>query len=86
MADDRVVVRVRVVVRGVSPLIVRTLEVASSATLARLHEALLVCFDWSGEWLHEFTIRAAGYSSDWMVGVPWSFRTVGVASLFEGDG
>ena len=57
----------RVVLRGVSPLIVRTLEVASSATLAVLHEALLACFDWSGECLHEFTIRAAGYSSEWVV-------------------
>ena len=60
-------VRLRVVVRGLSPLIVRTLDVPGSATLDVVHEALLVCFGWSGECLHEFTIRAAGYSSDWMV-------------------
>ena len=55
-------VRLRVVLRGVSPVIVRTLEVPGSATLDVLHQALLVSFDWSGECLHEFTIRAAGYS------------------------
>ena len=48
-------------------MIVRTLEVPASATLAVVHEALLVCFGCSGECLHKFTVRAAGYSSDWMV-------------------
>ena len=70
----------RVVMRGVSPLIVRTLEVASSATLAVLHEALLVCFDWSGECLHEFTIPAAGYSGEWLVDAI-DTRTVTIESL-----
>ena len=70
----------RVVVCGLSPLIVRTLEVPASATLAVLHEALLVCFGWSGECLHEFTIRAAGYSSDWMVDA-LDTRDVAIESL-----
>ena len=70
----------RVVLRGVSPLIVRTLEVASSATLAVLHEALLACFDWSGECLHEFTIRAVGYSGEWLVDAI-DTRTVTIESL-----
>jgi Plasmid pRiA4b ORF-3-like protein len=61
------VVRLRVVVRGVSPLIVRTIEVPADATLLLLHEALLVCLDWSGEHLHAFTIRAVDYSADWMI-------------------
>ena len=50
-------------VRGVSPVIVRTLEVPASLWLPLLHEALLVCFGWSGEHLHVFTIRTADYSS-----------------------
>jgi Plasmid pRiA4b ORF-3-like protein len=37
------------VLRGVSPLIVRTIEVPDAVTLAVLHEALLVLFGWSGE-------------------------------------
>jgi Plasmid pRiA4b ORF-3-like protein len=54
--------------RGVSPLIVRTIELPAEATLDVLHEALLVCLDWSGEHLHAFTIRAVDYSSArWMV-------------------
>ena len=36
-------------------------------TLAGLHEALLVLFDWSGEHLHEFTIRSVHYSSGWLI-------------------
>ena len=60
-------VRLRVVVRGVSPLIVRTVEVPAEATLQLLHEALLVCLDWSGQHLHVFTIRAVDYSADWMI-------------------
>ncbi len=53
--------------RGVSPLIVRTIEVPAAVTLAVLNRAMLVCFGWSGEHLHEFTVRAVGYSSDWPV-------------------
>ena len=70
----------RVVVRGVSPLIVRTIEVSGAVTLAVLHEALLVVFDWSGEHLHEFTIRSVDYSSDWLIdGV--DTRNVSIDSL-----
>ena len=39
------VVRLRVVVRGVSPLIVRTIEVSGAVALAGSHAALLVVFD-----------------------------------------
>ncbi len=60
-------VRLRLVLRGVSPLIVRTIEVPAAAKLAVLSEAMLILFGWSGEHLHEFTIRAVGYSTDWAV-------------------
>ncbi len=53
--------------RGVSPLIVRTIEVPAAATLTVLSDAMLILFGWSGERLHEFTIRAVGYSTDWAV-------------------
>jgi Plasmid pRiA4b ORF-3-like protein len=61
------VVRLRLVLRGVSPLIVRTIEIPAVATLAVLNEAMLILFGWSGEHLHEFTIRAVGYSTAWAV-------------------
>jgi hypothetical protein len=51
-------VRLRVVVRGVSPLIVRTIEVPARVSLVQLHRILLACFGWSGECLHVFEIRA----------------------------
>ena len=60
-------VRLRLVLRGVSPLIVRTIEVPAAVTLVVLNEAMLILFGWSGEHLHEFTIRAVGYSTDWAV-------------------
>ena len=46
---------------------VRVVEVPLSASLQLLHEALLVCFGWSGDHLHEFTVRAVDYSGVWMV-------------------
>jgi Plasmid pRiA4b ORF-3-like protein len=60
-------VRLRLVLRGVSPLIVRTIEVPALVTLAVLNDAMLILFGWSGEHLHKFTIRAVGYSTDWVV-------------------
>ncbi len=45
----------------------RTIKVPAVVTLAVLNEAMLVCFGWLGEHLHEFTIRAVGYSTDWAV-------------------
>lgn len=44
-------VRLRVAVRGVSPLIVRTIDVPAWVSLALLHRVLLACFGWSGECL-----------------------------------
>jgi hypothetical protein len=52
----------RVVVRGVSPLIVRTIEVPGWVSLPQLHRILLACFGWSGECLHVFEIRGRRYS------------------------
>lgn len=56
-------VRLRLVVRGVSPPIVRTVEVPGSVSLVELHEILLVCFGWSGEHLHVFEARGRSYSA-----------------------
>ena len=50
-----------------SPLIVRTIEVPAVVMLAVLSDAMLILFGWSGEHLHEFTIRAVGYSTEWAV-------------------
>jgi Plasmid pRiA4b ORF-3-like protein len=48
-------------------MIMRTIEVPAVVTLAVLNEAMLILFGWSGEHLHKFTIRAVGYSTDWVV-------------------
>jgi hypothetical protein len=56
-------VRLRVVVRGVSPLIVRTIDLPAWVSLVQLHRVLLACFGWSGEHLHVFEIRARSYST-----------------------
>jgi len=51
-----------VVVDGVSPLIVRTVEVSAVLTLSELNRVLLECFGWSGECLHLLEMRANHYS------------------------
>src|SRR6267143_1126273 len=51
------VYQVRVVLRGVSPLIWRRLLVHSDSTLADLHAALQLAFGWSDEHLNRFVIH-----------------------------
>ena len=48
--------QLRIVMRGISPLIWRRLLVHSDTSLAQLHYILQLIFDWSGEHLHEFHI------------------------------
>ncbi len=56
--------QLRIVLRGISPLIWRRLLVYSDTTLAQLHDILQLVFDWSGEHLHEFHIYGRDYGSN----------------------
>ena len=51
------VYQLRVVLRGISPLIWRRLLVRSDTTLARLHDILQVAFGWDDVHLHRFKVR-----------------------------
>ena len=73
-------VRLRVVVRGLSPLIVRVVDVPVETSLRSLHGVLLECFGWSGECLHVFEIRGRSYSSSGYVEAE-SSRGVTLGSL-----
>jgi hypothetical protein len=53
--------QLRVVLCGVSPLVWRRLLVTSDTSLADLHDALQIAFDWSGEHLHRFRIHGKDY-------------------------
>ena len=56
-----VVYQLRVVLRGVSPLIWRRLLVAGDTSIADLHAVLQAAFGWSGEHLHRFTVHGREY-------------------------
>jgi Plasmid pRiA4b ORF-3-like protein len=56
--------QLRIVMRGISPLIWRRLLVRRDTTLAQLHDILQFLFDWSGEHLHEFHIYGKDYGSN----------------------
>jgi hypothetical protein len=58
------VYQLRVVLRGVSPLIWRRLLVPSDSTVADLHRTLQVAFGWSDEHLHRFVIQGRLYGAD----------------------
>jgi hypothetical protein len=58
------VYQLRVVLRGVSPLIWRRLLVRSDSTAADLHRTLQVAFGWSDEHLHRFVIHGRLYGAD----------------------
>ena len=56
--------QLRIVLRGISPLIWRRVLVRSDMTLAYLHTLLQVVFAWSDEHLHSFYIHGREYGSD----------------------
>jgi hypothetical protein len=60
---DPVVYQLRVVLRGVSPLVWRRLLVRSDSSLAGLHEVLQVAFGWEGEHLHRFVVHGGEYEA-----------------------
>ncbi len=59
----RTVYQLRVVLRGISPLIWRRLLVHGDASLADLHAALQVGFGWTGEHLHRFVVHGSDYDA-----------------------
>ena len=61
VASPELMVQLRVVLRGVSPLIWRRLAIGVDATLADLHEVLQVPFGWSNEHLHRFRIHGGEF-------------------------
>jgi hypothetical protein len=58
------VYQLRIVLRGISPLIWRRLLVRGDTTLAQLHLILQLSFEWSNELLHHFHIFGKDYGSD----------------------
>ena len=56
--------QLRIVLRGISPLIWRRLLIRGDTTLAQLHLILQIIFDWSNEHLHCFHVFGKDYGSD----------------------
>src|SRR5437867_7786443 len=55
------VYQLKVVLRGVSPMIWRRLLVRSDSTIADLHATLQLAMGWSDEHLHRFVIHGKDY-------------------------
>ena len=53
--------QLRVVVRGVSPLICRRLLLPADTTIAGLHAVLQIAFGWTGTHLHRFVVQGREY-------------------------
>src|SRR5437763_1030143 len=58
---EPVVYQLRVVLRGVSPLIWRRLLIRSDSTIADLHASLQLILGWSDEHLNRFVIQGREY-------------------------
>jgi len=61
------VYQLRVVLRGVSPLIWRRLLVRRDSTIADLHRTRQVAFGWSDEHLHRFVIHGRMHGTESLV-------------------
>jgi Plasmid pRiA4b ORF-3-like protein len=61
--------QLRVVLRGVSPLIWRRLLVPATTTIADLHAVLQAAFGWADEHLHRFVIHGREYGISYPGGV-----------------
>jgi Plasmid pRiA4b ORF-3-like protein len=55
--------QLRIVLRGISPLIWRRVLVPDDTTLAQLHEIIQILFDWRDEHLHDFHIYGKDYGT-----------------------
>jgi hypothetical protein len=71
-ASSFAIYQLRVVLRGVSPLVWRRLLLASDTNLAELHEVLQHAFGWSDDHLHRFLIHGTAYGVPRLGGI--SFR------------
>ena len=60
-ASAQMILQLRAVLRGISPLIWRRLLVPSDTTIAQLHDVLQVAFGWEDMHLHRFEIRGREY-------------------------
>ena len=63
------VYQLRVVLRGISPLIWRRILVRSDSTIADLHATLQLVFGWSDEHLHRFVVHGRQYSISYAGGL-----------------
>jgi hypothetical protein len=61
------VYQLRVVLRGISPLIWRRLIIRSDSTIADLHRTLQVAFGWSDEHLHRFVVHGHEHGPESLV-------------------
>ena len=64
-----VVYHLRIVLRGVSPLIWRRVHIRGDSTIADLHEAFQQVLGWTDEHLHRFVIHGKDYGSSRIGGI-----------------
>jgi hypothetical protein len=74
--------QLRIVLRGISPLIWRRLLVRSNTTLAHLHLMLQILFAWSNKHLHHFRIFGKDYGSN---GADTQHVTLGSFGFQQGE-
>ena len=60
--------QLRVVLRGIGPLIWRRLLIPADTTIAGLHAVLQTAFGWGGEHLHRFVIHGTEYGISYVGG------------------
>lgn len=61
--------RLKVALRGISPMVCRRIEIAESTPLAELHHILQATFQWDNDYLHQFHIYGKDYGIGYVGGI-----------------
>ncbi|WP_092577459.1 plasmid pRiA4b ORF-3 family protein [Rhizobium lusitanum] len=81
--DEDFVLQFRIWLKGVSPMVWRRVQVASTMTLREFHGVLQVVMGWEGIHLYQFIIHTARYGS-WETGARSSAMSLGELKLRKG--
>ena len=63
---------IKLAIRGISPMITRRLKVSEGISLANLHHAIQIVYQWDNDYLHQFHIHGKDFGISYIGGIIFS--------------